>query len=46
MVTTEAKSFTYDGSVAFIPTINYASTFVLMFSLSVTHSLIQNIDLL
>lgn len=46
MINTKAKSFTYDGSVVFIPTINFASTFVLMFSLSVTHSLIQNIDLL
>lgn len=45
MINTKAKSTTYDGSIVFIPTINYASAFVLMLSLSVTHSLIQNIDL-
>lgn len=31
VINTKAKSFTFDGSVVFIPTINYASTFVFMF---------------
>lgn len=46
MINTKDKSITYDGSAVSIATINSAFTFVLMLSLSVGLSLIQNTVLL